>query len=194
MHNIALGITAWCLLSVPTGLALGRILRRHGRRSSPAANRSAPAYASARSSSTSQRYFDDGCDRHQPYDRPGCRHAGQDARPRRAPRRRRRAGSRSPTHRRSRGTRGTGRARAHPRPAPHRSPSVPGAPRAGSSARITAIATTSPAVHVMRGASSRGASARASRGTITHALCASIPATRAAWAVDSFCTPNTVMR
>ena len=52
MHNIALGITAWCLLSVPTGLAVGRTFRRHGRRSRPAA----PAYASARSSSTSQRY------------------------------------------------------------------------------------------------------------------------------------------
>ena len=47
--------------------------------------------------------------------------------------------------------------------------------------------------HVIRARRRAGESACARRGTITHALRASIPTTRAAWAVDSLCTPNTVM-
>ena len=79
MHNIALGITAWILLSVPTGLALGRVLRRRGRRLPAVTDPVAPpAYASAREFEHVAEVLDDGRDRHQPYHRAGVRHTPRD--------------------------------------------------------------------------------------------------------------------
>ena len=77
MHNIALGITAWCLLSVLTGLAVGRILS--GWRRPPIASRGAGLREPAVELEYVAEVLDDGRDRHQPHDRPGCRHAGRDA-------------------------------------------------------------------------------------------------------------------
>ena len=99
--------------------------------------------------------LDDGRDRHQPHHRAGRRHAPPRSRPPPAPRRRRRARSRSRAHPRSRGRRGH-----RPRSCASPTRAAPAAQRSGctacgSSARTTAIATTSPADHVIRGACSR---------------------------------------